>query len=155
MCDRITQVQDQINQVRIIFRLALVISRPLFVFFDQIADHMCNAVGILQQSAVPSVLPGRETLLSNILKNESADFQPKGAAHCSLSFLQLLIWEIRFSLDLPALFAALIARSAKELEVLIDHLPNDSNSAEEVCFSISECQAISLFQIAAFLGCAN
>ena len=42
---------------------------------------MCNAVGILQQSALPSILPGRENLISSIVKNESAEFQPKGKSY--------------------------------------------------------------------------
>ena len=42
--------------------------------------------------------------------------------------------ELLFS-DLPTLFAALIARSAKELELLIDHLPPENNLPQEVILS--------------------
>lgn len=88
MCDRITQVQDQINQI---------------------ADHMCNAIGLLQQSAEPAILPGHERLFSDPVKNENTDFKPK---------------------DLPLLFAKLITKSVKELDTLIDRLPNDDQTAE-------------------------
>ncbi|OQV22163.1 putative Mediator of RNA polymerase II transcription subunit 21 [Hypsibius exemplaris] len=88
MCDRITQVQDQVNQL---------------------ADHMCNAVGILQQQVHPSILPGHDQLFSTVVKNENSDFKPK---------------------DLPPLFATLITRAVKELDVMIDRLPNDDQTLE-------------------------
>lgn len=36
----------------------------------------------------------------------------------------------RWSADLPLLFAKLIAKSVKELDTLIDRLPNDDQTAE-------------------------
>ncbi|XP_055327521.1 mediator of RNA polymerase II transcription subunit 21-like [Paramacrobiotus metropolitanus] len=90
MCDRVTQVQDQINQV---------------------AEHMCNAVGMLQQTALPSVLPGRLELLSTPAKGEASNFSAK---------------------DLPFLFASLITKSIKEMDLLINLLPSEPGAKENM-----------------------
>ncbi|XP_055332797.1 mediator of RNA polymerase II transcription subunit 21-like isoform X2 [Paramacrobiotus metropolitanus] len=88
MCDRITQLQDHINQL---------------------AEQMCNAIGILQQTAPPSSLPGFDKLLSPYAKTETGEIPPE---------------------DFPALFATLITRSARDVDYLIDQLPADDANLE-------------------------
>lgn len=83
MADRLTQLQEAANQL---------------------ADHFCNAVGILQQFAPPRQFNGFE---------------------CSTSKPPLVTNE-----DHAHLFAQLIARTAKDIDVLIDSLPNEDSSPE-------------------------
>jgi mediator of RNA polymerase II transcription subunit 21 len=81
MADRLTQLQDSVNQQ---------------------AEHFTNSLGILQQTAVPSQFPG--------FGNKTPQ-QQQTEAH-------------------TILFAQLIARTAKDIEVLIDSLPNEESSTE-------------------------
>ena len=67
----------------------------------QQADNFTNSLGILQQLAVPSPFPG--------FGNKS---QPPPSE------------------DHTQLFAQLIARTAKDIEVLIESLPNEESSVE-------------------------
>lgn len=83
MADRLTQLQEAANQL---------------------ADHFCNAVGILQQCAPPGQFVGFE---------RSATKPPAVTNE-----------------DHALLFAQLIARTAKDIDVLIDSLPNEDSSPE-------------------------
>jgi mediator of RNA polymerase II transcription subunit 21 len=83
MADRLTQLQEAVNQL---------------------ADHFCNAVGVLQQSAPPGQFVGFEKTAS----------KPPGVTND----------------DDAALFAQLIARTAKDIDVLIDSLPNEDSSPD-------------------------
>ncbi|XP_041456704.1 mediator of RNA polymerase II transcription subunit 21-like [Lytechinus variegatus] len=83
MADRVTQLQDAVNQL---------------------AEHMCNSIGVLQQSAQPSKFPGCE-------KQASQEQQPNHE-------------------DYTQLFAQLIARTAKDIDVLIDSLPSEESTVE-------------------------
>ncbi|XP_050544095.1 mediator of RNA polymerase II transcription subunit 21 isoform X3 [Daktulosphaira vitifoliae] len=82
MADRLTQLQDIVNQQ---------------------ADNFCNSIGILQQSAVPSKF-------SNFDRNGSQTPQQQE--------------------DYTTLFSSLITRCAKDIDALIESLPNDDTSTE-------------------------
>ncbi|XP_050421494.1 mediator of RNA polymerase II transcription subunit 21 [Adelges cooleyi] len=82
MADRLTQLQDIVNQQ---------------------ADHFCNSIGILQQCAVPSKF-------SNFDRNGSQTPQQQE--------------------DYTSLFSSLITRCAKDIDALIESLPNDDTSTE-------------------------
>merc|ERR1712008_1207 len=66
------------------------------------ADNFTNSLGILQQLAVPSQFPGFGNKTPQQQQNE----------------------------DHTQLFAQLIARTAKDIEVLIESLPNEESSVE-------------------------
>ncbi|KAL5016178.1 hypothetical protein ScPMuIL_005767 [Solemya velum] len=83
MADRLTQLQDCVNQL---------------------ADHFCNSVGILQQYSPPSLFTGFDKSGS---KSPSAPLE-----------------------DYAQTFAKLIARTANDIDVLIDSLPNEESSLE-------------------------
>nr|XP_037290882.1 mediator of RNA polymerase II transcription subunit 21-like [Rhipicephalus microplus] len=68
------------------------------------ADNFCNSIGILQQYAPPSSFPEFEKSVSK------PGHQPQE--------------------DYPQLFATLIARTAKDIDVLIDSLPSEEASPE-------------------------
>ncbi|CAH3027034.1 unnamed protein product [Porites evermanni] len=83
MADRITQLQDALNQL---------------------ADQFCNSVGILQQTAQP----GRKfTGFDQSSGGDGGDVTQEGHA---------------------ALFATLIARTAKDIDFLIESLPSEECS---------------------------
>ncbi|XP_071510134.1 mediator of RNA polymerase II transcription subunit 21-like [Diadema antillarum] len=65
---------------------------------------MCNSIGVLQQSAQPSKFPGYERQAA----------QEQQANHE----------------DYTQLFAQLIARTAKDIDVLIDSLPSEESTVE-------------------------
>ena len=71
-------------------------------FYFQQADNFTNSLGILQQLAVPSQFPGFGNKTPQQQQNE----------------------------DHTQLFAQLIARTAKDIEVLIESLPNEESSVE-------------------------
>ena len=86
MADRVSQLQDALNEL---------------------ANHFCNSIGILQQTAQPSQFTGFE-------KEDNDPKQDKVAnqeGHAKL-------------------FAALIARTAKDIDFLIDSLPSEECSTE-------------------------
>ncbi|KAJ4445280.1 mediator of RNA polymerase II transcription subunit 21 [Periplaneta americana] len=85
MADRLTQLQDTINQQ---------------------ADHFCNSIGILQQYSTPSKFPGFDRSGSQTPQQQQ---QQEDYAH---------------------LFATLIARCAKDIDVLIESLPNEDSSTD-------------------------
>ena len=84
MTDRLTQLQEAANLL---------------------ADHFCNAVGILQQRAPPSHFAGFER---STVKNEESQNVDEEAL----------------------LFAQLIARTAKDIDLLVESLPNEDSSSE-------------------------
>ncbi|CAD6995472.1 mediator of RNA polymerase II transcription subunit 21 [Ceratitis capitata] len=85
MADRLTQLQDTVNQQ---------------------AEHFCNAIGIIQQTSCPSKFP---------------NFDRSG----SQTPLRTNTQE-----DYAQLFAQLISRCAKDIDTLIESLPNEDSSTE-------------------------
>ncbi|XP_060084732.1 mediator of RNA polymerase II transcription subunit 21-like [Ylistrum balloti] len=83
MADRLTQLQDAVNQL---------------------ADQFCNSVGILQQCSPPSTFAGFEKQLGKSPTDTQEDY--------------------------AAIFAKLIARTAKDIDVLIESLPVEDSSLE-------------------------
>ena len=102
MADRLTQLQDAVNHVMSFSIHKISISLKLYIL--QQADNFTNSLGILQQSAVPSQFPG--------FGNKTPQQQPPPSE------------------DHTHLFAQLIARTAKDIEVLIESLPNEESSTE-------------------------
>lgn len=89
----------------------------LFFFFFpyiKLADQFCNAIGVLQQCAPPASF-------SNIQTSINKDQPPNPTE------------------EYAQLFAALIARTAKDIDVLIDSLPSEESTAA--------LQAASLYQL--------
>ncbi|XP_022103884.1 mediator of RNA polymerase II transcription subunit 21-like [Acanthaster planci] len=86
MADRVTQLQDAVNQL---------------------AEHFCNSIGVLQQSATPAKFPGFD--------KQGVIQQPEPAQPQE---------------DYTQLFAQLIARTAKDIDVLIDSLPSEESTPE-------------------------
>ena len=75
---------------------------------------------------------------------------PRYLTFCSLSCTKPWFW-VRFTsiTDLPPLFATLLTRAVKELDVMIDRLPSDSQTTEpEVCFRKKFFLISALFKIA-------
>jgi len=97
MADRITQLQDAVNQQ---------------------ADNMCNSIGVIQQFAKPSPI-----LIGGVSKPTlNASQGGPGSSSASGGNQQ--------PQDYPVLFAQLIARTAKDIDVLIDSLPSEDSSPE-------------------------
>lgn len=84
MTDRLTQLQDAVNCQ---------------------ADNLCNAIGILQQSAPPSPFSEFERPQENQEKRQPSE-------------------------DYPQLFAQIIVKTAKDIDVLIDSLPSEDSTPE-------------------------
>lgn len=85
MADRLTQLQDTINQQ---------------------ADHFCNSIGVLQQFSTPS---------------KFANFDRSGSQTPQQNTSQE---------DYAQLFSTLISRTAKDIDTLIESLPNEDCSQE-------------------------
>lgn len=83
MSDRLTQLQDAVNQL---------------------AEHFCNSVGILQQNAPPGSFPGMEKggMTEPAITNDES----------------------------IKLFSTLITRTAKDIDILIDSLPSEESTPE-------------------------
>ncbi|XP_054259751.1 mediator of RNA polymerase II transcription subunit 21-like [Macrosteles quadrilineatus] len=82
MADRLTQLQDTINQQ---------------------AEYFCNSIGILQQYSTPSKFSGFDRSGSQTPQQQE---------------------------DYAHLFASLIAKTAKDIDTLIESLPNEESSTE-------------------------
>ena len=80
----------------------------------QQADHLCNSIGILQQFSTPSKFPGFErSTASGGIQQQS----PAGPGGQPIEeYIQL--------------FTQLITRTAKDIDGLIDSLPNEENSVD-------------------------
>ncbi|XP_026465505.1 mediator of RNA polymerase II transcription subunit 21-like [Ctenocephalides felis] len=89
MSDRLTQLQDLVNQQ---------------------ADNFCNAIGVLQQNSTP-------TKFSSSDRNDSQT--PNQAPNQQQS-----------QEDYTQLFSTLISRCAKDIDTLIESLPNEDSSTE-------------------------
>jgi len=72
---------------------------------NQQAEHFCNSIGVLQQCSVPSKFPGFD-------RNGSQTPQQTPQE------------------DYAQLFSQLISRCAKDIDTLIDSLPNEDSSQE-------------------------
>ncbi|KAH8289882.1 hypothetical protein KR054_003271 [Drosophila jambulina] len=86
MADRLTQLQDTVNQQ---------------------AEHFCNAIGVIQQTSYPSKFANFDRTGS---QTPTSSNQPQE--------------------DYAQLFAQLIARCAKDIDTLIESLPNEDSSIE-------------------------
>ncbi|CAG2113672.1 unnamed protein product [Medioppia subpectinata] len=86
MADRLTQLQDAVNQQ---------------------SENFCNSIGVLQQFSKPTFFPEFD---------KSSSKSPTAQTQSSEDFAQL--------------FATLIARTAKDIDVLIDSLPNEESTPE-------------------------
>uniref|UniRef100_A0A0K8TKA4 Mediator of RNA polymerase II transcription subunit 21 n=1 Tax=Tabanus bromius TaxID=304241 RepID=A0A0K8TKA4_TABBR len=84
MADRLTQLQDTVNQQ---------------------AEHFCNSIGVLQQCSVPSKFPGFDRTGSQTPQQNQQE-------------------------DYAQLFSQLISRCAKDIDTLIESLPNEDSSTE-------------------------
>ncbi|XP_077289791.1 mediator complex subunit 21 [Arctopsyche grandis] len=85
MADRLTQLQDTINQQ---------------------AEHFCNSIGILQQFSTPSKFPAFDR------SGSQTPSQQQGQE------------------DYALLFASLISKCAKDIDILIESLPSEESSTE-------------------------
>ena len=99
MADRLTQIQDTVNQVCFsISYLSNIISNNYIL---QQAEHFCNAIGIIQQTSYPIPIDRNG---SQTPQNPQEDY--------------------------AQLFAQLISRCAKDIDTLIESLPNEDSSTE-------------------------
>ncbi|XP_022345313.1 mediator of RNA polymerase II transcription subunit 21-like [Crassostrea virginica] len=95
MADRLTQLQDAVNQL---------------------ADHFCNSIGVLQQCSPPS-------------KFDGFDKQP-GKSPSEIP-----------QEDYALTFAKLIARTAKDVDSLVDSLPSEESSLKVQLESLRRLEA--------------
>ncbi|NXI63073.1 MED21 polymerase, partial [Anseranas semipalmata] len=79
-----------------------------------LADQFCNAIGVLQQCGPPASFSNIQTAIN---KDQPAN-PTEGKLTCFYSFKEY-----------AQLFAALIARTAKDIDVLIDSLPSEESTA--------------------------
>ncbi|NWV35665.1 MED21 polymerase, partial [Grantiella picta] len=78
---------------------------------NSLADQFCNAIGVLQQCGPPASFSNIQTAIN---KDQPAN-PTEGKSGCLQLYAQL--------------FAALIARTAKDIDVLIDSLPSEESTA--------------------------
>ncbi|NXJ56783.1 MED21 polymerase, partial [Spizaetus tyrannus] len=77
---------------------------------NSLADQFCNAIGVLQQCGPPASFSNIQTAI-----NKDQPANPTEGKSVFLQYAQL--------------FAALIARTAKDIDVLIDSLPSEESTA--------------------------
>lgn len=90
------------------FRLVLQFRYLITYKFNkfQQAEHFCNAIGIIQQTSYPSKFPNFDRTGSQTpIQNQQQE-------------------------DYAQLFAQLISRCAKDIDTLIESLPNEDSSTE-------------------------
>ncbi|NWZ31828.1 MED21 polymerase, partial [Asarcornis scutulata] len=81
---------------------------------NSLADQFCNAIGVLQQCGPPASFSNIQTAIN---KDQPAN-PTEGELTLFNSFKEY-----------AQLFAALIARTAKDIDVLIDSLPSEESTA--------------------------
>jgi len=128
MADRLTQLQDAVNQQ---------------------ADNFTNSLGILQQSATPTPFQGISAAKSKsdpAAGKNSTDAAEKNASNAVNGNASTTANsevnganQLQQQEDHTNLFAQLIARTAKDIELLIDSLP-----AEESSLQLQEASLIEL-----------
>ncbi|NWV73767.1 MED21 polymerase, partial [Dasyornis broadbenti] len=79
---------------------------------NSLADQFCNAIGVLQQCGPPASFSNIQTAIN---KDQPAN---PTEGNCAV-----------FCVEYAQLFAALIARTAKDIDVLIDSLPSEESTA--------------------------
>jgi len=119
MADRLTQLQDAVNQVS----QHTGKNANFLVFSLQQADNFTNSLGILQQTATPTPFNGlagsnAQNGANKAGSNGKTD-QPQNEDH-------------------TALFSQLIARTAKDIELLVDSLPSEESSAQLQSASLAQ-----------------
>lgn len=103
MTDRLTQLQDAVNMQ---------------------AEHLCNALGVLQLNAPPSIFTDLPDRINPEQQQSQQQQQPQP------SQTQQQITPDQEAENYPKLFAQLIVRTAKDIDVLIDSLPNEDSTPE-------------------------
>uniref|UniRef100_A0A182UZB9 Mediator of RNA polymerase II transcription subunit 21 n=2 Tax=Anopheles merus TaxID=30066 RepID=A0A182UZB9_ANOME len=112
MADRLTQLQDTVNQQ---------------------AEHFCNSIGILQQCSVPSKFAGFERTGSQT---------PQQQVHQQQQLPQQQQQQQQQQQeDFPQLFSTLISRCAKDIDTLIESLPSEESSIELQVQSLQRLEA--------------
>ncbi|KFW07369.1 Mediator of RNA polymerase II transcription subunit 21, partial [Eurypyga helias] len=79
-----------------------------------LADQFCNAIGVLQQCGPPASFSNIQTAI-----NKDQPANPTEGNGLTFFFFK----------EYAQLFAALIARTAKDIDVLIDSLPSEESTA--------------------------
>ncbi|NWS98784.1 MED21 polymerase, partial [Mionectes macconnelli] len=83
---------------------------------NSLADQFCNAIGVLQQCGPPASFSNIQTAINKD--------QPANPTEGNNSLPSPLCFP-----EYAQLFAALIARTAKDIDVLIDSLPSEESTA--------------------------
>ncbi|NXM08119.1 MED21 polymerase, partial [Tyrannus savana] len=83
---------------------------------NSLADQFCNAIGVLQQCGPPASFSNIQTAINKDQPaNPTEGKSGSGIGSADPAYAQL--------------FAALIARTAKDIDVLIDSLPSEESTA--------------------------
>lgn len=110
----------------------LGLTKSFFIHLQQ-ADNFCNGIGILQQASAPTkFLPERTNNSNPPPPNPPPDNQ-SNLLHFNLVYY--IVFEKHLELwatliDYSLLFATLIARTAKDIDHLIESLPSEESSTE-------------------------